>query len=359
MMHRAISRVFRGTCRKWRDDCPVAVGEDVRKKGEQNEHDFVPPKHSLEDAAVLTSGLVLAYQFTQRRRRTLIEECQPCAASVIGQTQLPQSLESSCPFSVASRVLSKPIFSGATALHVSRKCAVIPSTDRTPFIYDDLQETILPERLTPPSLIDDEDIIFEAELSASSVPPNVEKKFGAGATEHSSDAAILKDPAEYGRRYGADLLSVLGAFEFLQTENVTGNGIKTSETVKKKEVVATNNRKTKNKANSIKDAELDPPLHALELMKRGAELGSARALYNMGVAYDRLKDTELAKEYYRKAADLGHPLATYNCAVFALKDGRLTDGLALMKMASDFGVPEAAEFMKPSGDSLAVRSIVV
>ncbi len=85
----------------------------------------------------------------------------------------------------------------------------------------------------------------------------------------------------------------------------------------------------------------EPPMSAMELMKKGTELGSGRALYNIGVAYDRMEEHKLAKEYYCKASDLGHPLATYNVAVMLLKDGKIGDGISMMRRAAQAGVPEA------------------
>ncbi len=358
-MHRAISRVFRGQCRKFREnDCPVAAGEEVRRnnKDDDGKNGFVPPKHNLEDAVTWTTGLVLAYQLTHRGRRALIEDCPPAASLASGTSAGSTSRKTSstegphCPFSITSKVFSQPLFAQpSTALNVAQRktSTVISSIDTTPFIHDDvqIQDCELPDRLstTPTSVVEDDDIVFgfEPELVAEA-KRNLE-------IDGTFIDRIPDNPEEFGRKFGADLLSVLGAFEFLQAErNVK---IPSSQTPLRND----NTKKTSKRVESDgKLTSTSPPIHAMELLKKGAELGSARAMYNIGVAYDRMNDPQLAVEYYKKAADLGHPLAAYNCAVFALKDGRLTEGYALMKTASDCGVPEAKEFMKPSGNTAKV-----
>lgn len=346
-MQRAISRVIRGTCRKWREsDCPVAAGEEVNRNKE-DKHKFVPPKHSWEECVGWTAGLVLGYQLTHRRRQK-----DDCCTSVSAKACTSTSAHQRCPFAVASKVFSQPtVNSSSTALHVNRKTSsstVFHSVDLSPFIHDDTREPELPDKLnTSWSSVDDEeeDILFSSEpdldLPLAPIPINAADKlvFQSGQCSSSS---LLDDPAEHGRLIGADLLSVLGAFEFLSTE----------EKIKAKGAGGTRKSSKKKLTTPLSK---NPPIHALDLMKKGAELGSARAMYNIGVAYDRMNDTKLAREYYNKAADLGHPLATYNCAVLALKDGHLTEGYALMKTASDFGVPEAEEYMRPPPNNNPAR----
>jgi len=125
------------------------------------------------------------------------------------------------------------------------------------------------------------------------------------------------------------LFSILGAFKFLNHE---AKGLKPTDAMSHIDY-----------KNNVTPEE--PPMTAMELMERGAELGSARAFYNIGVAYDRMKEYKLAKEYYCKASDLGHPLASYNCAIFLLKEGKFGDGLSMMQFAANSGVPEAKKIV--------------
>jgi TPR repeat protein len=90
----------------------------------------------------------------------------------------------------------------------------------------------------------------------------------------------------------------------------------------------------------------DPPLSAMELLRKGEQYTSGRALYNLGVAYDRQKDKELAREYYKRASDLGHPLATYNYGIIILREGQIKEGLELMKFSAARGVREAQAVIK-------------
>jgi len=130
-------------------------------------------------------------------------------------------------------------------------------------------------------------------------------------------------------RFTGDLFSILGAFKFLNHE---AKGLKPTDAISHIDY-----------KNNVTPEE--PPMTAMELMERGAELGSARAFYNIGVAYDRMKEYKLAKEYYCKASDLGHPLASYNCAIFLLKEGKFGDGLSMMQFAANSGVPEAKKIV--------------
>lgn len=362
-MHRALSRVIRGQCRKFREnDCPVAAGEEVRRnnKEENTKNGFVPPKHCLEEAAVWTTGLVLAYQLSHNRRRSLIGEC-PSPASIptsSGSCSIlsPEAPEKAgCPFTLASKVLSQPIFTSppASGLNVAQRkisspAAIISSLDRTPFIHDDVQDSELPDRLsTPTTIVEDDDIVF-------AFPDDPPASDATKLADGDLFDRIPNNPAEYGTKFGADMLSVLGAFEFLQAEAKPSAGSSSPSPQKSQKSLDGNGKKSKASSKN-KLSSKHPPAHAMELLQRGAELGSARAIYNIGVAYERMEDHQIARDYYKRAADLGHPLATYNTAVFALRDGHLTEGYALMKTASDYGVPEAEEFLKPSGNLLTLQ----
>lgn len=371
-MHRAIGRVFRGQCRKFREnDCPVAAGEDVRRNNKDDERKFVPPipptKHTLEEAVVWTTGLALGYHMTHgRRRHSLIEKCStPSALSPGGVTTRkisavsPREIreKSPCVFTSLTSKVSEVFAQPSTSLSVNarRTSTVITSIDVTPFMHDDAQECELPEMISSPNtLVDDDDIVFGFDSSESTHAESTSIDL------NDRTSLILKNPAEYGTKFGADLLSVQGAFEFLQEEAKAKSGVRATSKKTGKKLASKGQRSRTNSTSSSQLTSKNPPIHAMTLMKHGAELGSARAMYNVGVAYDRMNDPKIAREYYKRAADLGHPLAIYNCAVFALKDGHLSEGYALMKTASDFGVLEAKEFMKPtSGKSVTSFQVPV
>ncbi|CAG7720492.1 unnamed protein product [Allacma fusca] len=90
----------------------------------------------------------------------------------------------------------------------------------------------------------------------------------------------------------------------------------------------------------------EPPISGLELLNSGAELGSSRALYNLGVYYDRQREYDIAQDYYKRAADIGHPIASYNYAAMIMeKNKNLTPEVkSLMSYAYEHGVSEAKPY---------------
>lgn len=347
-MHRAISRVIGRTCRKWQE-CPIVSGEEVRKGGHKKEEEkFIPDqKYSLGDAVGWTAGLVVAYELTHGKKRSLAIQERPQTA---GFGQLSSILENSkCPFGWPRTVISQPILSQSVLdIDYTYPINIHPkgSIDVTPFIREDeFTGSGLDGGLYRHGEADDETVQFDSRdrdastrrrhlsentivATKRSVPnlpsiPLTTKQVDSDSSDEdfSSKVGLLSD------RLTGDFLSMLGAFKFLSNE---AKGIKTSEAASYIDPVQDNMMSSD-----------DPPLNAMDLMELGAELGSARALYNIGVAYDRMKDYKLAREYYCKASDLGHPLATYNCAVFLLKDGKIRDGLSMMRLAAENGVPEA------------------
>jgi len=322
-MHRAVCRALRGSCRKWREsEYPVVSGEDVKSNKWKNQ-EFIPPKHSWNEALGWTTGLVLAYQLTHRKC-TLGEETGPF--STFNTNGLKK-----CPFGVAKNVVSQPIVSTVHNVvdHKSKARGIRQrnSIDATPFLKEDNLSLFDPSVDFTKELAENEcDIVFEEEK-----PTNILKASLPLQTKKLEEKESEKRPTNVDQilnRFSGDLYSVLGAFTFLHQgpkENSENGTVKI--------IVAETPSKT-------------PPIHAMELLTKGAELGSSRALYNIGVAYDRMKEPKLAREYYRKAADLGHPLATYNLSIFLLKDGNFAEGLTLMRIAAEKGVPEAKRVLK-------------
>ncbi len=160
----------------------------------------------------------------------------------------------------------------------SRSFSSRTSIDITPFLTEKLgnesflfKDSKYTDRGTSDYESDDEGVHFDENIS----------KFDEVRNAKPSDANAVS----LAEKLSGDLFSALGAFKFL-TESKAG------------EVAGP----------SSSDVP-SPPLSALELLEKGAELGSSRALYNIGVAYDRLKESKLAREYYKRASDLGHPLA--------------------------------------------------
>jgi len=301
-MHRTVCRVIRGACRKVREnECPALSGEEVRQQNNSKD-EFVPPKHTWTEALGWTTGMVLTYEFIHRRRGLSAggDGLHSVTASpgIYGTTNW-------CPFRLTSRAIAQPIVStvnnvfAVTHREPSSPSGARKSIDVTPFIHE--REPLFfknDEELTALRLRaqeDDEDdglIQFDESIS------NVQHTKQTGP----KDSTV----ASTAEKLSGDIFSALGAFKFL-----SGGERKTTAAA------------------------------GIELMEKGAELGSRRSLYNLGVSYDRLNEPKLAVEYYKRAADLGHPLASYNLGVLALQDGKVGEGLALLQVAAENGVEEA------------------
>jgi len=343
-MHRSFCRVIRGTCRKWREnDCPAVGGEEIRKGGHNNKpnEDFVPPsKYTLTDAVGWTTGLVLAYEFTHRRNRcsVVVEESPTttvlpsvlnrltnASKSVVGTNN--QKNSNQCPFPWPKKAVTQPILSqNVISVNQNQKSNRVSnkktSIDITPFIKEDSLASLHFSSSQPylnNNEDDDDSVIFSNDIENINPQPKYSSPLLTKKDE-------LESPADQhltaAKKLTGDLFSVLGAFNFLSAQN---------------------EKETEDSFITFSDgmSSTEPPMKAIELLEKGAELGSARALYNIGVAYERLNDEQIAREYYRKASDLGHPLGTYNNAVFMLKDGRIAEGLIMMQKAAEKGVPEA------------------
>jgi TPR repeat protein len=164
-----------------------------------------------------------------------------------------------------------------------------------------------------------ESLIFDFESGKSASFSEDEDSFVfEEVPENKTSSLKPKDPkvADMAERLAGNLLSAVGA-----TQLLLGEGGKTT-------------------------SGSEPPMNGLELLKKGSELGSSRALYNLGVYYDRQRDFELARDYYKRAADIGHPIASYNYAAMILeKDPRMTPEVKLlMSYAYEHGVPEAKAY---------------
>jgi len=263
--------------------------------------------------------LTFQYEFAHRRRRqqNLFDDCVS-----VSTNRAIQGYLQNCPFAVATKAVAQPTLSTSTVGHVRAEHERRPrsfltsrkSIDTTPFLTEKSgnEKFFLHgsrSRYSNQKSIDldyeseDEGVHFDETISQFDEVRN--------AKPRNAKAVALAE------KLTGDLFSALGAFNFLTSE--TGN--KSDE--------------------SMKVTPGPPPMSPLEILEKGAELGSSRALYNIGVAYDRMKELKLAGEYYRRAADLGHPLATYNVAVLTLQDGKVSEGLALMRFAAENGIPEA------------------
>ena len=299
-MHRAIGRAVRGTVRKWREnEVPTVAGEEVRKKKENQKEKFAPPRYTVCDAIGWTAGLVISYEIAHRRGRNNL-----CCGVVADTTK-------KCPLSLTEAV-TQPLYAPlSTTGHVLPKATSrrqrSTSIDATPF----LQETLLDSDFKLSAVSDDEDGICFSQSSFQETPSKKKQEL--------KKPVKPEDPklASYAENIVGNTLSLLGAFEFLRIPPKTTG-----------------------------EATTDPPMTAIDLLKKGEEYSSGRTLYNLGVAYDRNKDTELAREYYKRASDLGHPLATYNYAVSILREGNLSEGIELMKFSAAHGVPEAQAIIK-------------
>jgi hypothetical protein len=303
--------VIRGACRKVREnDVPAISGEEVRQQQNKSKDEgFVPPKHTWTEAIGWTTGIVLTYEFIHRRRgiTSFLEDAYPISTASPGlyDTRV-------CPFRLTTRAIAQPIVStvnsvfSITTTHRERPVQSRKSIDVTPFIQDGDalfykvdESELLPSPRNYSSSLEDDDgddgIQFDEKFSQVQQTKQTRPK----------DSTV----ASVAERISGDIFSALGAFKFLVGEGQGKSG-------------------------------------GIDLMEKGAELGSGRSFYNLGVSYDRLNETQLANEYYKRAADLGHPLASYNLGVMTLKDGKVSEGLALLQYAAENGVEEAKGAMQ-------------
>ncbi|XP_070553437.1 DAP3-binding cell death enhancer 1-like [Ptychodera flava] len=93
---------------------------------------------------------------------------------------------------------------------------------------------------------------------------------------------------------------------------------------------------------------------AAEQFRQAADMGYAKALYNLGLCYEEGRGVKKcltkAADYYQLAAAKGHPMALYNLAVFYLlglgglpKDSRKS--VELMEQAAEKGLQQAQVYM--------------
>lgn len=318
-MQRAISRIIRGTRRSFREssDCPSLASEEVRQKKKSKE-DFTSPKHSIGEALGLTTGLILTYEFTHRRQRF---QCFKEVSSSLDQPKFWVFIRK-CPFAIAKEAVAQPTFSSASTVKGVRNPQSKPSIalltrksiDTTPFLYE-------PDTIFLKDINYQKPDAYEGESDDGGIEfdPNISKLDEVRATKpHDKRVTSLAE------KVTSDLFSALGAFKLL---NISKDSAKPEKSLQQNDLPNTK-------------------LEAFEILEKGVELGSSRALYNIGVTYDRMGETSISKEYYKRAADLGHPLASFNFAVTNLKEGNLQEGLNLMKYAAANGVHEAEEIMK-------------
>lgn len=279
---------------------------------------------------------MVAYELTHGRTRRLAIEEHP-RQSILESLGSGKNENSKCPFSWPRTAITQPILTQSVfEINSYPPIHQKGSIDLTPFIKED---RFLESGLDGCLYQRDEEEEVVQFIKPKDTKRNQTYKLTPTTrlqssipltTKHSIDSDSDDDSPKLNisDRLTGDFLSMLGAFKFLSNE---AKGVKP------------------NKAGSHIDpmamSSDEPPLSAMDLMEKGAEFGSARALYNIGVAYDRMQENKLAREYYSKASDLGHPLATYNCAVFLLKDGDITGGLSMMQVAAENGVPEARKIL--------------
>lgn len=370
-MHRGINRLVRSACLKWNgaenappspninsaspsilpgdklwakscwnteDTSQANSGSNRKSSDKKDAHSgdsFSPNKHSWGEAFCVTSGLILTYQVTHRKN--YLNGCSSHESSPVSQ----KSSLSSCPLStLATKVSSQPLLTSvninsnviATNNRRSKRSGRQrqDSIDTTPFLKEELNDIsnfkldgkenddfVIQFSSTTDS-IDEIDQNKENIFKLKKTTPLLTKKVDdLGGEKQQSTLAFLEKSliAKTAKKLTADIFNVLGAYEFVKEE----------KKIKSVDGMGSN----------------EPPIHALDLLNKGMELGSSRAIYNIGVAYDRLNRVGLAKEYYKKAADLGHPLGAYNSAMFALQEGKLNEGFELLKYAAEQGVPEA------------------
>ncbi|EJK51927.1 hypothetical protein THAOC_28857 [Thalassiosira oceanica] len=89
---------------------------------------------------------------------------------------------------------------------------------------------------------------------------------------------------------------------------------------------------------------------AVELWTEAAELGSIKALHNLGNAYETgkgaQKDTAKAVEFYAKAAMQGHVVARHNLGCYEGKKGNYDHAVRHFLISAKMGLKESVEKIK-------------
>lgn len=337
-MQRALCRILRTSCStKLRDNekSPILATEDINYQKSKNRENCKPLNYTLTDAIGWTTSLVLTYEFVHRRRVKFSQlQLDPSNECSLTSTYCSSSWWTNylkyCPFGLAKVVNNQPVIGIGipTTARSINDASVSPtssslskSIDTTPFLKES-ESLFFPSTFTfrclsptfgKTEVLDDEEdddcIQFDASLT----------KFDEAKSNRPS--SVDSQLVGFAEKLVGDIYSALGSFKILLNQPQKGS--------------------TNNPADKDSGVLISP----IELMEKGAALGSGRALYNIGVAYDRLNETKLAREYYQKSADVGHPLGAYNTAVFLFKDGKIFEGLRLMKYAGENGVDEATEIM--------------
>jgi len=246
MMQRAICRIIRRTRGNFREnDCPGLASEEVRQKNKSKE-DFSPPKHSITEALGWTTGLILTYEFTHRQRRQCLGNTSPGS-----QDRLLLYIRN-CPFAIAKEAVAQPTITPfSTAKSVRSPCpkrAVNPhptrkTIDKEPFLKEpekffQFKDAFYPKRssLDEESDDDEEGVHFDPTIS----------KYDEVRANKPHDKRVTS----LAEKVTADLFSAYGAFKLLTLS-------KDSKAVKPSDI---------------------PTMEALDLLEKGAELSSSRAL---------------------------------------------------------------------------------
>jgi len=273
----------------------VVAGEEVRR----NQEEKFNPQRRFNECFGLSTGLIISWDLFHRcRRQWGLPE---------GEDGSSGKSQSVCPFSFKRAISvagTQPIFSSVKNIVPPRanQATVVKkaSIDASPFLKESLFASDCESQGSVSFVSDDEDdFAFQDELpekSKLSIPKDLK----------------ANDVVE---RLAGNVLSAVGATKILLGE-------KGSKKIP------------------------EPPISGLELLNSGAELGSSRALYNLGVYYDRQREYDIAQDYYKRAADIGHPIASYNYAAMIMeKNKNLTPEVkSLMSYAYEHGVSEAKPY---------------
>ena len=107
-------------------------------------------------------------------------------------------------------------------------------------------------------------------------------------------------------------------------------------------------------------AETPPSDEQLQRWKKDAELGNARAQYNLGVCYGKGlgvfgagQDPAEAVKWFRKSAEQGHPKAQHSLAIYLYYDHQEVNAYGWLLLAIAGGNGEASRTLESFGGSLS------